>query len=128
MVVEKCRICGVRDARYICSECGRPICHIDFDLTRWICIECRERLIRYEETGPYVAGSDVLKASLLIFLAFIIITFGFLLLFMNGLVGDTVTIIFPFIVTTDPILGLIIFVIFLVFMMLIFIYFLRGIG
>ncbi len=123
----KCEICNIREARYVCTECGRTVCAIDFDPTRWICIECRNKLFGEEAGITYISDYSFLKYTFLIFIGFILITLGFILLSTGYIEGGSVTIIFPFIITTDPVVGFGMFIIFIIVMIFIIYYiFKRG--
>jgi len=103
--IRLCRICELRDAKYICRECGREICEYDFDPINWLCTECIKKFGE-EKVDRYVIHDTGFKIVTLIFLAFILITFGFFLIALGGLTDiKTVTFIFPFFVTTDPLIG-----------------------
>ena len=128
--VKTCEICGVREAKFVCSECGREVCPIDFDTSRWICIDCINKL-KLEERRPTVlyTGNNFLELTLLSFLAFILIVIGFFILTIGNLgPSKTITIIFPFLVTSDPILGLLAIIAIIIVMLVIFLYFLRVTG
>ncbi len=120
--IRTCKICGIRDAKYICRECGGDICEYDFDTFNWLCIECIEK---YQTRIPvnYRQADSGFKAIMLIFLAFILITFGFFLIAIGNIADiKTVTFIFPFFITTDPILGLAAFIVtILIFLIIIYV-------
>ena len=124
--IRTCKICNLRDAKYICRECGGDICEYDFDTFNWLCIECIEKY--QSRLGVvYRQGDRGFKAVMLIFLAFILITFGFFLIAIGNIANiKTVTFIFPFFITTDPILGLIaLAAIILIFLIIIYIFIYR---
>lgn len=105
--IRSCKICGLRDAKYICKECGGDTCEYDFDTINWLCIECVDEY-RGREVIRYVPRDHSFKIITLIFLAFILITFGFFLMALGRLTDvKTVTFIFPFFVTTDPYIGMV---------------------
>jgi len=39
-----CDICGERKAAFVCSRCGRKVCHNCFDAASWLCSECLSQL------------------------------------------------------------------------------------
>lgn len=114
-----CRICNLRDAKYICRECGREVCEYDFDTLNWLCTECLEKY-KTRLDVVYNQRDSWFKAVTLIFLAFILISLGFLLIAIGNISNlKTVTFIFPFFITTDPILGILAFVVMIIIFLLI---------
>lgn len=54
-----CDICGERRAAFICSRCGRKVCHNCFDASSWLCVKCLNELggaraIKPLPTWPFV--------------------------------------------------------------------------
>ncbi len=37
---QHCEICGNREARFVCSRCGRRVCLQDFRQGQWLCTTC----------------------------------------------------------------------------------------
>jgi len=37
---QHCEICGNREARFVCSRCGRRVCLQDFRQGQWVCTTC----------------------------------------------------------------------------------------
>jgi len=116
--IKLCRICNLRDAKYICRKCGGETCEYDFDPYNWICIKCiGETNKEYLQINN---GNRAFNAVILMFLAFLLITFGFILIAAGNISQlNTVTIIFPFLITTDPTIGLIAFLIVIIIFILI---------
>ena len=126
--VPYCNVCRVRQAEYVCSECGNLVCRYDFDPYLRVCSEClkgREMGVRVE----YEAYTP-LKWFLLIFLGFVLITIGFLLwgIGLSGAIqGESFIVIapFPFIFfgRVGIEIAILILIIFLIFIYLLFRYF-----
>jgi len=90
----KCEICGIRDAKYTCINCGRRVCEECFNLEKWICIKCSgnvEGNLNGEEFN-IILKTSIIGFSL-IFLGIIIIMISQIL--MGGFISGGI-IIFPF--------------------------------
>ncbi len=90
-----CEICGSEEARFVCSSCGRKVGPSCFSKDGWLCKNCLRQPVpasqETESTSPTVAMT-------LLFIAFIMIFAGTVLLFFSisqaGQGGFVV--IFPF--------------------------------
>ncbi|MEM2136799.1 MAG: B-box zinc finger protein [Candidatus Methanomethylicia archaeon] len=95
----KCEICGLREARYVCSECGRRVCEECLEPNEWKCIKCIECGEReFIGIGDYENTEILWKTTLI---GFIIIFIGIILIMVSSIImGGTVAggiIILPFI-------------------------------
>jgi uncharacterized membrane protein len=87
-----CVFCGIRNASFVCHNCGRIACRECFDTTRWWCTGCSNQL----GSAPIGTSSRarVPVSGLLFSLAFIMIFVGILLmtlgpLFNGGTIGPS---------------------------------------
>lgn len=95
----RCEICGLREAKYVCSKCGRRVCEDCLEPNEWKCIKC----IESGEGGFIEIGGDekteILWKTTLI--GFVIIFIGIILIMISSIImGGTISggiIILPFI-------------------------------
>ncbi len=101
-VRDYCEICGIERAVYRCSSCGRRVCKDDFNLSEKVCIECYEarRAVTVENVG------GIMLAGILSIVAILLLFIGFTFLLESFPRGESIVIIFPFIVISDPYTGL----------------------
>lgn len=80
--IPKCQICGLRQAEYVCQECGILVCRFHYDPYHRVCSECLRRLLKSsgEQRGEYFeyASFEPLEYKLFI-IGFILIIIGVLL-------------------------------------------------
>lgn len=83
MKMPLCTLCGMRNASFVCHNCGRPACQECFDTNRWWCVSCSNQAIL--QTVHRTAHVPVTG---LLFLALVMIFVGILLMslgpIMNG--------------------------------------------
>ncbi len=84
MQVKACEVCGKRAARYVCQECGREVCEVCFEPTRWICLEC------YRSLG----GETSVLESFQWPTPFKLFLLGFFLMFLGTIVMMIATVLF----------------------------------
>ena len=84
----KCEICNLRDARYVCQYCGRRICNYCKIPGRFLCIECWKTRENYVESQVKVEEEIPFLPSKLMFLGFLIIILGFILMFISAFLGN----------------------------------------
>ncbi|MCC6018523.1 MAG: hypothetical protein LM601_05810 [Candidatus Verstraetearchaeota archaeon] len=92
----KCEICGIGDAKYVCSKCGRRVCGECFNIQFWMCRECMGK-----SYPTYVEGWRVADTLMKTFtIGFIVILIGIILIMLSQImIGGAFggIIIFPFI-------------------------------
>ena len=123
--VPLCDICRDRYAEYVCSNCGNLVCRYDFDPYLRVCRDCMRT--RVENIEVVEEGYSPVKWFLLVFLGFIILSFGLILWALGSmpqLSGESFIVIapFPFIFygrvgIEVAILVLVIFLIFILFLL-----------
>jgi uncharacterized membrane protein len=95
-IMVKCEICGIRDAKYVCSKCGRRLCEECFNTQLWMCRECIG-----QNYPKYVEGWRVADTLMKTFtIGFTVILIGIILIMLSQIIiGGTFggIIIFPFI-------------------------------
>jgi len=95
-IMVRCDICGIRDARYICSKCERRVCEKCFNTQFWICSKCES-----QNYPTYTEGWKTVDTIMKTFtIGFIIIIIGMILIMLSQIiVGGAFggIIIFPFI-------------------------------
>lgn len=92
----KCEICGIRDAKYTCINCGSRVCEECLDIEKWMCTKCL-KVGDYNLMGVE-AINTIFKISMI---GFLMIFIGIIIIMISQLfMGGTITggiIIFPFI-------------------------------
>jgi len=95
-IMVKCEICGIGDAKYVCSKCGRRVCGECFNTQFWMCRECMGK-----SYPTYVEGWRVADTLMKTFtIGFIVILIGIILIMLSQImIGGAFggIIIFPFI-------------------------------
>ncbi|WP_455363625.1 TIGR00304 family membrane protein [[Eubacterium] cellulosolvens] len=72
-----CEICATREARYVCSRCGKRACERDFLPGRWLCTSC-EPVARVGTLEP--ASVFPIGLSWIFFASFAMILIGMILM------------------------------------------------
>ncbi|RLE54040.1 MAG: hypothetical protein DRJ26_02405 [Candidatus Methanomethylicota archaeon] len=98
----KCEICGRREARYVCQECGRRVCELCIDPYTWTCINCMEKLKPKIVERQLIYAPPPINSMMKITLIGFLITFiGMLIMMIAAILkaGEVSggIIIFPFI-------------------------------
>ena len=117
-----CDICRMRDAEYVCKECGRLVCRVDFDYTTGLCRLCSKKL--YPHISEYGLGLHsmfipfilILVGMILIFLGFIYLSYPYLGS-LSG--GGSIVVIGPFPILLTGTLGIIVAAVYLLITLLI---------
>jgi uncharacterized membrane protein len=95
-IMVKCEICGIRDAKYVCSKCGRRVCGECFNTQLWMCKECIDK-----NHPTYIEGWRVADTLMKTFtIGFIVTLIGIILIMLSQMmIGGAFggVIIFPFI-------------------------------
>ncbi|MCX8176470.1 MAG: B-box zinc finger protein [Candidatus Bathyarchaeota archaeon] len=83
----KCEICNLRDARYVCQYCGKRVCSYCKISDRFMCAECWRTREGYVESQFKVEGTRLLPSKLM-FVGFITMVLGFILIFISAFLGN----------------------------------------
>ena len=105
-----CAVCGMRDASFVCHNCGRTACQECFDTNRWRCSCCNLSTSAYDVNlrGPPISASGLfLLAFAMIFVGVLLMSFAPM---MSGeSVGSVGTVILigpiPIILGSGPLAG-----------------------
>ncbi|MCX8171039.1 MAG: DUF131 domain-containing protein [Candidatus Bathyarchaeota archaeon] len=79
-----CEVCGERQAKYVCQECGRKICERCVEPSNLICLGC-SREIEKLSSSPNRVKEGVVFETLpikIFFLGFLLIFVGFIIIFL----------------------------------------------
>ena len=83
--IKICELCGERNAKYICQECGRAICERCIEPYSWLCLDCY-RKTKTEELGleEEIYGGTLSRIPLMkiFFMGFLLIFAGMILLML----------------------------------------------
>jgi len=86
-MVKNCEVCGINPAVYVCSECGRSVCHQCFEPRSWLCYDCYYKK-RQEPIQRDVETPVSFPLFMKVFLAgFLLIFLGVIILMIAGLMG-----------------------------------------
>jgi len=114
-----CEICGRREARFVCSRCGRKACWDCFDTFSWLCRPCYEEVSRREpEIGFPALGKWLLVGILLLTVGMILMAIGLVAS------GEAALILLPLPILVVGELAPLILIITLVFSLVLFLVFL----
>ncbi|MEM0084620.1 MAG: hypothetical protein QW743_04750 [Candidatus Methanomethylicia archaeon] len=92
----KCEICGIRNAKYTCINCGCRVCEECLDTEKWMCIKC----LKIEDSN--IMGGETINTIFKIsMIGFLMIFIGIIIImisqiFMGGTIAGGI-VIFPFI-------------------------------
>lgn len=97
-----CEVCGTRQARYVCSECGRRVCPFCFDPYVGLCTFCLREVQAVDkvEEDKTVLDRWVRAGFLLVFIGITLTFLGVLLMAFSGGLGREISggiVIIPFI-------------------------------
>ncbi|MCS7386104.1 MAG: B-box zinc finger protein [archaeon GB-1867-005] len=98
----KCELCGRREARYVCQECGRRVCELCIDPYTWTCIDCLEKIKPKLTRMPATQTTTPINTMAKIFtIGFIVIFIGMIIMMIAAILGAGQVsggiVIFPFI-------------------------------
>jgi len=117
---EYCEICGVEKSVYRCPSCGRVVCREHFNINERVCVECYEA--RKEVTIENVGS--IMLAGILSIIAILLLFIGFTFI-LDTIPSGSVVVIFPFIVITDKLAGIVVAFIYAVILLVIMLLFVR---
>ena len=90
--IKICELCGERNAKYICQECGRAVCEQCIEPYSWLCLDCY-RKTKTEEKTPS-SEMETYGRSLFQIPFMKIFFLGFLLIFAGMIILMLATIFF----------------------------------
>ncbi|MBS7634833.1 DUF131 domain-containing protein [Candidatus Bathyarchaeota archaeon] len=107
MSVKICELCGKRNARYICQECGKAVCERCIEPYTWLCLECYGKTEVSARLGAETEGREVLQSSFikLFIIGFMLMFIGMIILFLAALLtGLKDSLSFIFLIGPIPII------------------------
>ncbi len=100
----KCEICGRRDAKYVCQECGRRVCELCIDPYTFTCIDCLDKIKSKTRIPAYTSmpiGAPVNSIAKFMLIGFVVAFIGMMLIMVGAIISGAQisgsVIIFPFI-------------------------------
>ncbi|MEM2026720.1 MAG: hypothetical protein QW341_06050 [Candidatus Bathyarchaeia archaeon] len=87
MSTKICEVCGERQAKYICQECGRSICEHCVEPYKLLCLKCSEEIKKSFGSLNRAKEITVFEAlpMKVFFLGFLLIFIGMLIMFLTVL-------------------------------------------
>jgi len=89
MSLQTCEICGRRQARFICQECGCQVCELCLESRTWVCSKCHSRL---KPERPITEAFEWSAPFKLFLLGFILMFTGIVVIIIAALLYGTATI------------------------------------
>lgn len=108
----RCDICGSEGAYFVCSRCGRTVCHECFDYEKGKCIICSEKrsILNVLNSNPSIFLNKTVMLGVALILAGILLMTAASSLYTDD--GESILIIFPFLVKMNGTATLILTVIY----------------
>jgi len=87
-----CELCGKRDARYVCQNCGRLICDLCVASDDPLCSECFSSMGGRERLEPTQLDRhfSLLNPFSILFLGIFLIFIGFFLIMLSSVLSGTI--------------------------------------
>ena len=85
--IKICELCGERNAKYICQECGRAVCEQCIEPYSWLCLDCYRKTKTEEKTPSlemetYGRSFFQIPFMKIFFLGFLLIFAGMIILML----------------------------------------------
>ena len=108
----RCDICGSEGAYFVCSRCGRTVCHECFDYEKGLCIICSKKgsILKVLNSNPSIFLNKTVMLGVALILAGILLMTAASSLYTDD--GESTLIIFPFLVKISGTAALILTVIY----------------